>query len=182
MSPHDLSREAARRRYKELMLLLHPDKRRASAVDLCGGNDTCDGAVARVQEAYERAQRSPHVPQFSTQRSSVGSGSHGGGAASMPRSTPVASATAAPRGPVAGAARQVAAGLRDDSPIGGNPPPPPISERKRLVQAPPPPPVPGLFYNFVRDVTGDVDDAQAKAWQREQAYLQWRASANGSSF
>jgi len=50
-------REQSKKRYRELILLLHPDKRRPALVERAGGKEACDSAMARVQAAWERVQR-----------------------------------------------------------------------------------------------------------------------------
>lgn len=47
------SLSAANSRYRQLMRLLHPDKRTADAVHRAGGKERCDQAMARVQEAVK---------------------------------------------------------------------------------------------------------------------------------
>ena len=43
-------------RYRQLMRILHPDKRGADAGAHLGGKEACDAAMIRVQEAHKKAQ------------------------------------------------------------------------------------------------------------------------------
>jgi len=50
--------QAVQSRYRQLMRLLHPDKRRVEDEARAGGRDVCDEAVRRVQRALESARGS----------------------------------------------------------------------------------------------------------------------------
>jgi len=49
--------QAVQSRYRQLMRLLHPDKRKAEEEIRAGGREVCDEAVRRVQEAHEAVRR-----------------------------------------------------------------------------------------------------------------------------
>lgn len=48
--------QAAQSRYRQLMRLLHPDKRTATGVARAGGREACDLAMGKVQEASKMAE------------------------------------------------------------------------------------------------------------------------------
>ena len=48
--------EMVHSRYRQLMRILHPDKRGADAGAHLGGKEACDAAMIRVQEAHKKAQ------------------------------------------------------------------------------------------------------------------------------
>jgi len=141
----DLSPGAAKKRYKGvILLLLHPDKRRESAVELAGGKEVCDRAFERVQEAYDRSQglsttrtgRAVYPPQPGYGNTGAwgnpGQSStpwHGGG--SGPSAAPPAAAAGAP---------QASARPRTPPPAPPPRPPPPGYELSRAANPPAPPP------------------------------------------
>jgi len=143
----DLSPGAAKKRYKGvILLLLHPDKRRESAVELAGGKEVCDRAFERVQEAYDRSQghvatrtgRAVYPPQpgygYTGAWGNPGQTStpwHGGG--------PGPSAAPPPPGAAAGA-QQASARPRTPPPPPPPRPPPPGYEWSRAANPPAPPP------------------------------------------
>lgn len=59
----DLQREeygdpqAIQSRYRQLMRLLHPDKRGAEAEERAGGREACDEAISKLQDALESAKQ-----------------------------------------------------------------------------------------------------------------------------
>lgn len=56
MTTEEVTMPAARKKYKELMLILHPDKRRTDGVAKAGGKEVVDRAMDRVLEALEKAK------------------------------------------------------------------------------------------------------------------------------
>jgi len=48
--------QAAESRYRQLMRILHPDKRRVDEEERAGGKELCDEAIALVQRALDRAK------------------------------------------------------------------------------------------------------------------------------
>lgn len=60
--------KCARRNYRQIMLLLHPDKRQEAIAKIAGGEDACVQAYHRVQQAYVDAR--PELVQNSSSSSS----------------------------------------------------------------------------------------------------------------
>lgn len=63
--------QAAQSRYRQLMRLLHPDKRREEDETRAGGRDVCDEAIRRVQRALESARGSSTSSATNAQQSAA---------------------------------------------------------------------------------------------------------------
>jgi len=132
-----------KRRYKELMLVLHPDKRKAEGERLAGGKQVCDRAFQRIQKVKENLdnQQKLHVsdvpswmPAYSAQPMRPRTA-----ASPQPASTPAAP----PPQP-----RPAPSGAPDRLP---SPPPPPGPPPADLVR-PMPPPAPHCSIRFMIEV------------------------------
>lgn len=108
--------QLANSRYRQLMLLLHPDKRTDKGIASAGGLEACDKAYEQVMEAIRNAQ--------SVLKNGPASGPHAVGARGRPASSAWAWTPGAPSSSTSGKARPSA-----HPPPPTTPAPPPKSSR-----------------------------------------------------
>lgn len=156
LNHRDSTGNAVVTQYRQLMRILHPDKRRPSGESQAGGREACEEALTRVRDAYERltspgaggvrSAASVHAQQMRSATPS-NSAQHHAEQAQAYRQHAAAQAAAASRPSGYGAAAHAAAAGSSARPATQTPQPRFVNPNRPPPPPPLPPPPPGQKHN-----------------------------------